>query len=118
MSELFRDGDGEGQREDLRSNGRVRREGVTKEVERANGGAREVIEPPLCAVCVVECEVDGLDRGAVLQRGLRRIDRVDGGLTRRRWELGGDQMIYKGAATLSRNPKVSGDSDGEQRMAC
>lgn len=43
------------------------------------------MEPPLCALCTTECEVDGLDDDGVLQRGLKRIDMVDGGVTRCRW---------------------------------
>jgi hypothetical protein len=48
--------------------------------------SREIVVPPLCAVCLVGTEIDEADDGTVIQRGLRRIDRVDGGLTRRRWE--------------------------------
>lgn len=44
-------------------------------------------EAPLCAVCVVEAEVDGVSEDAVMRRGLRRVDRMDGGVTRKRWEL-------------------------------
>ncbi len=47
---------------------------------------------PLCANCVVEVELDKLDARSVLQRGLRRIDKVDGGLTRRRWEIQEGEM--------------------------
>ena len=49
-------------------------------------GGREVAEPPLCAVCVVEAELDGLDVEEVARRGLKRIERMDGGITRQRWE--------------------------------
>lgn len=49
----------------------------------------EVGEVPLCANCAVEAEVDELDDGGVLQRGLRRVDAVDGGTTRKRWESRG-----------------------------
>jgi hypothetical protein len=51
------------------------------------GRGREVAEAPLCAVCVVEVEIDDLDEDAIFHRGLRRIDGVDGGVTRKRWEL-------------------------------
>jgi hypothetical protein len=51
------------------------------------GKGREVAEAPLCAVCVVEAEIDDLDEDDILHRGLRRIDGVDGGVTRKRWEM-------------------------------
>ncbi|KAH7162326.1 hypothetical protein B0J13DRAFT_517594 [Dactylonectria estremocensis] len=45
------------------------------------------MEAPLCTACVVEMELDGVkEESVVVQRGLRRVDKVDGGLTRRRWE--------------------------------
>jgi hypothetical protein len=50
-------------------------------------GGKEVTEVPLCAACVVEVEVDGVtDQNVVVKRGLRRVEKVDGGLTRKRWE--------------------------------
>ncbi|KAI5465481.1 hypothetical protein BGZ63DRAFT_399942 [Mariannaea sp. PMI_226] len=50
-------------------------------------GGREVLEAPLCAACVVEMEMDGVrEENMLVQRGLRRMDKVDGGLTRARWE--------------------------------
>ncbi|KAF5976657.1 hypothetical protein FCOIX_6933 [Fusarium coicis] len=49
-------------------------------------GGREVTEVPLCAACVVEVEVDGVKEDSVVKRGLRRVEKVDGGLTRKRWE--------------------------------
>lgn len=50
-------------------------------------GAKEVLEAPLCAACMVEVEMDGVgEEKVVVQRGLRRVDQVDGGLTRARWE--------------------------------
>ncbi|KAI8678830.1 hypothetical protein NCS55_00605500 [Fusarium keratoplasticum] len=55
-------------------------------------GGREVTEAPLCAACVVEAEVDDVrEESVVVKRGLRRVERVDGGLTRRRWEAKGDE---------------------------
>ncbi|KAG6041366.1 hypothetical protein E4U41_004776 [Claviceps citrina] len=45
----------------------------------------EMAQAPLCALCAVGCEVDSLDGRGILERGLRRIDLVDGGVTRRRW---------------------------------
>ena len=54
------------------------------------GGARrgrEVREAPLCAVCVVEAEIDGVGEEGVVRRGLRRVEKMDGGVTRKRWEM-------------------------------
>ncbi|KAK3682738.1 hypothetical protein B0T22DRAFT_494391, partial [Podospora appendiculata] len=48
--------------------------------------AREIAEVPLCANCTVEVDVDGLDEMSVVQKGLRRLEKVDGGLSRKRWE--------------------------------
>ncbi|KAK8126099.1 uncharacterized protein PG998_001858 [Apiospora kogelbergensis] len=48
--------------------------------------AKEILDIPLCANCVVEVEMDSLDRRAVVQRALRRTDKTDGGLNRNRWE--------------------------------
>ncbi|CAM1505268.1 Fc.00g109050.m01.CDS01 [Cosmosporella sp. VM-42] len=50
-------------------------------------GGKEVFEVPLCAACAVEVEIDGIGEQGVVQRGLRRVDKLDGGLTRRRWEV-------------------------------
>lgn len=45
------------------------------------------MEPPLCANCVVEAEGDALDEKAILRNGLERVENVDGGITRQRWEF-------------------------------
>ncbi|KAK3357743.1 hypothetical protein B0T25DRAFT_579767 [Lasiosphaeria hispida] len=50
------------------------------------GKGREVEEVPLCANCLVEVDMDGLDKRSVVQKGLRRVDKADGGLSRKRWE--------------------------------
>ncbi|KAH7329353.1 hypothetical protein B0I35DRAFT_420015 [Stachybotrys elegans] len=47
---------------------------------------KEITEVPLCAVCLIETELDALGSDAIVQQGLRRIDKSDGGVTRRRWE--------------------------------
>ncbi|KAF4999418.1 hypothetical protein FGRMN_2440 [Fusarium graminum] len=58
------------------------------EGQRGDGcGGKEVTRVPLCAAYVVEVEVDGVaDESVVVKRGLRRVEKVDGGLTRKRWE--------------------------------
>lgn len=56
---------------------------------------REIDQVPLCKGCLVEVEgEEGLGDGdkderekVVVKKGLERIDRVDGGLTRQRWEM-------------------------------
>lgn len=71
-------------------------------VKGSDCGGREVAEAPLCAACVVEAEVDNVrEESVVVKRGLRRVERVDGGLTRRRWEAKGDE---KNGAKVSLHP--------------
>ncbi|KAK8055885.1 hypothetical protein PG993_001112 [Apiospora rasikravindrae] len=41
--------------------------------------AKEILEIPLCANCVVEVEMDSLDSKTVVQKALRRTDKMDGG---------------------------------------
>jgi len=61
--------------------------GETEESGRDGCGGKEVNEVPLCAACVVEVEIDGVKEESVaVRRGLRRVEKVDGGLTRKRWE--------------------------------
>lgn len=56
---------------------------------------REIDQVPLCKECLIEVEEEeGLGDGdkeerekVVVKKGLERIDRVDGGLTRKRWEM-------------------------------
>lgn len=52
-------------------------------------------EVPLCAACVVEVEVDGVKEDNVVKRGLRRVEKVDGGLTRKRWEAKNSEKNLK-----------------------
>ncbi|KAK3369191.1 hypothetical protein B0T24DRAFT_356262 [Lasiosphaeria ovina] len=64
--------------------------GVGVGVLRECGTAREIDEVPLCANCLAEVDVDGdaapADQPALVQKALRTVDRVDGGLARQRWE--------------------------------
>lgn len=48
---------------------------------------REVREPPLCAVCMVDVEMDGLSDEAVVRKGLWRVDAADGDVTNKRWAM-------------------------------
>lgn len=63
------------------------RDDETEESGTDGCGGKEVNEVPLCAPCVVEVEIDGVKEESVaVRRGLRRVEKVDGGLTRKRWE--------------------------------
>lgn len=84
-----------------------------------SGRGREVSEAPLCAVCVVEAEIDGVSEEAVLRRGLRRVDKMDGGVTRKRWEVGTSdertiQCKHDGGAALV---MTTTGSDGREGCA-
>lgn len=50
------------------------------------GKGREIDEIPLCAKCAEETEAEAMDEDRVVPLALKRIDRYDGGLCRRRWE--------------------------------
>ncbi|KAJ0163327.1 hypothetical protein CTA2_3172 [Colletotrichum tanaceti] len=60
------------------------------------GCMREVEVPPLCAACFL-----GTEGEDVLQKGLKRIDVADGGLSRARWDAGEGR-----AGQLRRAPAV------------
>ncbi|KAG6002417.1 hypothetical protein E4U54_000888 [Claviceps lovelessii] len=63
-------------------------EASTTEEDAGQGPRRrgeESLQAPLCALCAADCDADSLDEHGVLERGLKRIDLVDGGVTRRRW---------------------------------
>ena len=51
---------------------------------------KEVDQVPLCVNCMVEVEVGELDEETLIEKGLSRVDRTDGGLSRRRWEAWGE----------------------------
>ncbi|KAK3332538.1 hypothetical protein B0T19DRAFT_398296 [Cercophora scortea] len=85
-------------------------------VEMAAGtSAREIEEVPLCANCMVEVDVDGLDEMSVVQKGLRRLEKVDGGLSRKRWEGMRESEIAAGKRNIhlhKRDNVRSGRGDG------
>ncbi|KAJ3513071.1 hypothetical protein NM208_g15236 [Fusarium decemcellulare] len=84
-------------------------------------GGKEVYEVPLCAACVVESEVDGVrEESVIVQTGLRRVERVDGGLTRRRWEAKeGEKRGLTSSTVRASSHKSSGDGTaGEEAKAC
>ncbi|PHH62568.1 hypothetical protein CDD81_6883 [Ophiocordyceps australis] len=76
--------------------------------ECSGGHGSEIEEPPLCAMCLVKVEVDGLDGETVVSKGLRRIDAVDGGVTRARWAQ--RQSRSKRRLASCRAPAGLGDS--------
>ncbi|GKU19994.1 unnamed protein product [Fusarium langsethiae] len=82
-----------------------------EESERDGCGGKEVDEVPLCAAYVVEVEVDGvIEESAVIKRGLRRVEEVDGGLTRRRWEVNNNEKNSRSASAWQ--PPVYRTRDG------
>lgn len=78
------------------------------QARRPQEGQTEVLEPPLCAVCLVDVEADGLAREQVVARGLRTTAAVDGGITQQRWET-------KESRRRSHSPCAGslGDVDGD-----
>ncbi|KAI1502699.1 hypothetical protein F5X99DRAFT_407775 [Biscogniauxia marginata] len=78
------------------------------------GKGREIQEIPMCGNCVISCEIDSLDRNAVAQKALRRVDRVDGGLSRKRWERQGHGTVSrKATGAIKRVPgKISRAVEG------
>jgi hypothetical protein len=68
--------------------------------------AREIETPPLCAICVVEVEADGLEETMVMERSLQRMDQRDGGLSRRRWELMKTDLSLTGKAAMPHTKAV------------
>ncbi|KAF4978569.1 hypothetical protein FZEAL_5073 [Fusarium zealandicum] len=80
-------------------------------------GGREVTEAPLCAACVVEAEVEGVrEERVIVQRGLRRVERVDGGLTTRRWEVKDGEKrgtkVIKSSPAWASSHRSGGDGIG------
>ncbi|KAF4967189.1 hypothetical protein FSARC_5222 [Fusarium sarcochroum] len=86
---------------------------LDEEVEdrrREGCGGKEVTEVPLCAACAVEVEVDGVkEESVVVNRGLRRIEKVDGGLTRKRWEAKNSEKDSKSSTW---QPSINNTGDG------
>ena len=103
MADLYRHPETAAEKKDEGQSQKTRREEDTpRESSLHLGKPLKVEVVPLCANCVVEVELDKLDARSVLQRGLRRIDKVDGGLTRRRWEIQDEEMSRGQTATSTR----------------
>lgn len=58
-------------------------DGDDEDVGFGRGRGREILEIPMCANCVVECENDEEDK--LVEKALTRIDLADGGMSRSRW---------------------------------
>jgi len=80
------------------------------------GKGREVEEVPLCANCMVEVDLDGLDEGMVVQKAVRRVERGDGGLGRRRWESSEVSSCVLCVACCGELGLTLGQRQREQRM--
>ncbi|KAG8665593.1 hypothetical protein FPOAC2_10670 [Fusarium poae] len=82
-----------------------------EEIERDGCGGKEVDKVPLCAAYVVEVEVDGVtEESTVVNRGLRRVEKVDGGLTRKRWEANNNERNSKSVSSWQ--PPIYRTGDG------
>ncbi|KAI1175822.1 hypothetical protein F4777DRAFT_578608 [Nemania sp. FL0916] len=82
VGEMFDDEDGDDEDE---GEGEIGREWEwERERERGRGKGREIVQIPLCANCLVQCERD--DAETLLKKALDRIDLADGGLSRLRWK--------------------------------
>ncbi|CAH0028362.1 unnamed protein product [Clonostachys rhizophaga] len=93
------------------------------EPKQKNGRGKELTEAPICAPCMVDSEVDGVTEEVLVKRGLRRVERYDAGVTRKRWEeregeAGRDGGKGKARATnletgkLSRGFGIDGAGEG------
>ncbi|KAJ4010521.1 hypothetical protein NW766_008392 [Fusarium irregulare] len=82
-------------------------------------GGKEVNEVPLCAPCVVEVEIDGVKEESVaVRRGLRRVEKVDSGLTRKRWEANHNKSNSKYPSAWQPSIQQTGDGvAGDEVMA-
>ncbi|KAI1457623.1 hypothetical protein F4805DRAFT_427558 [Annulohypoxylon moriforme] len=68
------------------------------------GLSKEIHDVPTCANCVVECEIDSAEH--LEQNALRKVDRVDGGLARKRWERKDGQISRRAVGEIKRTPGV------------
>lgn len=64
-------------------------------------GGEEVEEVPLCARCVEETGCDRVDEDHLIPMALGRVDRFDGGLSRRRWESRQQQQQQQQPSAVS-----------------
>ncbi|KAI1769008.1 hypothetical protein GGR53DRAFT_529722 [Hypoxylon sp. FL1150] len=101
LAELFDDND-DGDRVAASTSARGNREeGV---VGLGLGPGKEIAEIPTCANCVVRSGVDSGNQQNVVQNVLRRVDRIDGGMARQRWERGNGQVSRQAVGEIKRVP--------------
>lgn len=60
--------------------------GADRSTEQGRSKGREIVQIPLCGKCVEEVSSETAEDDHLIPMALRRIDRYDGGLSRRRWE--------------------------------
>lgn len=68
---------------------------------------REITEVPTCANCLLGCETDSTDQKTIVHNALRRVDRADGGLARKRWEKKDGQVSRRAVGKIERVPAVT-----------
>lgn len=72
---------------------------------------REIDQIPLCAPCVEEVSRENADDDHLIPMALRRIDRFDGGLSRRRWEEAtrqstGEDHTHEASSSTDPHPRL------------
>ncbi|KAI1417515.1 hypothetical protein F5Y13DRAFT_201117 [Hypoxylon sp. FL1857] len=82
-------------------------DGSRDEDETGAGTGREIAQVPTCANCVVECEIDSANEQVVVQNALRRMDKVDGGMARKRWERKDGRISRRAVGEIKRVPAAS-----------
>lgn len=82
--------------EELFEDAESRELGQSTELGRNKG--REIDQIPLCGPCVEEVSRESTEDDCLIPMALRRVDRYDGGLSRRRWEEATSQSTHEGYA--------------------
>lgn len=83
-------------------------------VELGYGHGREITEVPTCANCLAGCDVNSTGQQNVVQNALRRVDRIDGGMARKRWEKGDGQITKRAVGEIKRVPATISKATGIQ----
>lgn len=85
--------------------------GADHSTELGRGKGREIDEIPLCGQCVEEVSRETAKDDHLIPMALRRVDRYDGGLSRRRWEEATGQSSHEDhshetPSSLSSHPEL------------